>query len=73
MFQNLIVWSEVPPPVASRFLCQGHQAKAFTAALWPVSWNRGLLVEISQMKAELSLEPEARPQGSCFNPQIYPR
>ena len=29
VFQNLIVLSFVPPPVARRFDCHGHQAKAF--------------------------------------------
>ena len=34
-FQSLRVLSAEPPPVASKFLCHGHQAKALTAALWP--------------------------------------
>lgn len=32
VFQNLKVRSAVPPPEASKFDCQGHQAKALTAA-----------------------------------------
>ena len=32
-FQNRIVRSAVPPPDANKFCCQGHHAKAFTAAL----------------------------------------
>src|SRR5690348_7031766 len=31
MFQNLIVLSFVPAPLASRPFCHGHQARAFTA------------------------------------------
>lgn len=33
VFQNLIVLSWVPPPVARRFGCHGHQARALTAAV----------------------------------------
>ena len=33
VFQNLMHLSVVPPPEASRFVYQGHQASAFTAAL----------------------------------------
>ena len=35
MFQSRRVLSADPPPVANKFLCQGHQARAFTAALCP--------------------------------------
>jgi len=69
MFQNFIVLSEDPPPVARRFLCHGHQAKALTAALWPWSWCFTLPAVMSQIIARLSLLPEANPQASCFKPQ----
>ena len=72
MFQNFIVLSEEPPPVARRFLCHGHQASALTAALCPWSWCLTFPAVISQIMARLSLLPEANPQASCFNPQISP-
>ena len=41
MFQNFIDWSLEPPPDARRCLYHGHQAKAFTAALWSVKQYLG--------------------------------
>lgn len=41
VFQNLIVLSAVPPPLASNPRWKGHHANAFTAALCCVSWRRG--------------------------------
>ncbi len=73
IFQNLMVLSEDPPPVANKFLCQGHQAKAFTAALCPCNWYLIFDAAKSQIIAILSLLPEANPQGSCLSPQTYPR
>lgn len=72
VFQNFMVLSVVPPPVANSPLCHGHQAKAFTAALWP--WRTCLYfpVLMSQIMARLSLLPEASPQGSCLSPQTSP-
>ena len=72
MFQNFIVLSEEPPPVARRFLCHGHQARALTAALWPWSWCLILAAVISQIIERLSLLPDASPQASCLSPQTSP-
>jgi len=72
IFQNLIVLSEEPPPVARRFLCQGHQASALTAALCPWSWCLTFPAVISQINAKLSLLPDASPHASCFRPQTSP-
>lgn len=73
MFQNFIVLSEDPPPVARRFLCHGHHASAFTAALCPWSWYLIFAAVMSQIMAKLSLLPEAKPHASCFSPQTSPR
>ena len=73
IFQNLIVWSDVPPPVANKFLCHGHHARALTAALCPCRVYLTLPAFKSQIRAVLSLLPDARPQGSCLSPQTYPR
>jgi hypothetical protein len=66
--------SDVPPPEARRFDCQGHHAIAFTAAVWrSKSWRGEILVaddEVgeeklrqvlsSQTKSLLSFAPEAK-------------
>ena len=68
-FQMWIVASEVPPPEASRWVCQGHHASAFTAAVWlrlesfgvcGVSVREEEESRESQMLTRLSLAPEAR-------------
>jgi hypothetical protein len=34
VIQKWMCLSADPPPVASKFCCHGHQARAFTAAVW---------------------------------------
>ena len=68
VFQNLMHRSLPPPPVASKLLWNGHQASAFTAAMWSSSlcshWLRpadGMedAIDTSQMCRRLSLPPLA--------------
>lgn len=57
--QNLIHWSAVPPPVASRPLCKGDQLMALTAAWCSENLAKGIVLVGDQMKSWLSLPPEA--------------
>lgn len=57
-FQNLIVRSAEPPPVAKRSRCHGHQARALTAAWCSARVNLGVESLISQMFTKLSLPCE---------------
>jgi hypothetical protein len=68
VFQNFMVLSVVPPPVASKPFCHGHHARAFTAALCPFKVNLYLPAFMSQMTAVLSLLPDANPEASCLSP-----
>ena len=43
VFQNLMVLSVVPPPVARVLGCQGHQLMALTAARWAFNVWTGVL------------------------------
>lgn len=60
VFQNLMVRSAVPPPLARSPRWNGHHANAFTAALCWVSCSRGPILE------ESSWTP-------CENPLLFPR
>jgi hypothetical protein len=42
VFQNLILLSAVPPPLATKFDCIGLQAIAFTAAKCDENLNKGI-------------------------------
>ncbi len=70
MFQILMCLSAVPPPVASKFDCHGHQATALTAAVWLRNVCNGLLscdIAESQMATKLSLAPLAKCRPSWFH------
>ena len=77
VFQNLMCLSFPPPPEASRLLWKGHQARAFTAAVWSSSlWSQCLgefeeAINLSHMKRRLSFPPLANcwPEADHFNPQ----
>jgi hypothetical protein len=71
-FQNLMHLSLEPPPVANRFLCHGHQAKALTAALWPFKVCLSLPIAKSHIMAVLSLLPETNPFELSASPQTSP-
>jgi len=60
-FQRQIWRSAVPPPEASKCLCQGHHLSALTAALCFVSVCSGpsTAPARSQMQTVLSLPPDA--------------
>ena len=60
VFQNLILRSILPPPVASPFDYHGHHANALTAAEWPKQFYRNFINLLSQIKTILSLAPEAK-------------
>lgn len=77
LFQNLIHMSAPPPPEARRLLWKGHQARAFTAALWSSSlWSHCIgefeeAIDLSHMKRRLSFPPLANcwPEADHFSPQ----
>ncbi len=77
MFQSLIDLSVDPPPVASKELLLGDQAKAFTAAVCSVNFPMYFLILGYQINTKLSLPPDAskllsqdhfKPQISCWWP-----
>lgn len=83
VFQNLMHWSPPPPPEANKFPWNGHQARAFTAAVWSSSlWSHCVgefeeAMDLSHMKRRLSFPPLASccpeadhlsPQTSCWCP-----
>lgn len=67
VFQNLIVLSAVPPPLASNPRWNGHHANAFTAALCCVNWSLGPMVDGSVMVSPLPLLLER------WYPWLFPR
>ena len=72
-FQNLIVLSAVPPPLANTPWFCGLQANPLTAALWPVNLQIGVELWILQTNNLLSLPPDANklPSNDHFNPHTY--
>lgn len=77
VFHNLMHRSSPPPPEASKFPWNGHQARAFTAAVWSSSlWSHWFAelaeaMELSHMKRRLSFPPLANclPEGDHLSPQ----
>ena len=77
VFQNFMHWSDPPPPEASKFPWNGHQARALTAALWSSSlWSHCVgefedAADLSHMKTRLSFPPLAScwPEADHFSPQ----
>lgn len=77
VFQNLMHLSLPPPPEASKFPWNGHQARALTAAVWSSSlWSHCVgeleeAVDLSHMWRRLSFPPLANcwPEADHFNPQ----
>ena len=73
VFQNLIVLSAVPPPLARTPWLWGLQAIPLTAAQWEVNLQMGVALLALQMNNLLSFPPEARRLLSKdhFSPQTY--
>ena len=73
VFQNLMVLSAVPPPVASTPWLWGDHDMPFTAATWLLNLQIGVEEWLDQMNNLLSLPPDASRLLSKdhFSPQTY--
>ena len=73
VFQNLIVLSADPPPLAKTPWLWGLQAIPFTAAQWLLNLHIGVELWALQMNNLLSFPPEANKLllKDHFNPQTY--
>ena len=60
VFQNLMVLSADPPPLAKTPWLWGLQAMPLTAAQWLLNLQMGVELWALQMNSLLSLPPEAR-------------
>lgn len=71
VFQNLMVLSADPPPLAKTPWLWGLQARPLTAAQWLLNLQIGVELWALQMKSLLSLPPDANklPSKDHFNPQ----